>query len=101
MTIMRFFILSVSSTLGRLDIADAQLARRMGVSASQAELEQRLRTVTEALVQKQSQLEAAVAEKSALGLQLETERRRPREEPRRDHAVVVDDDGTYEMRLVR
>lgn len=65
-----------------MDALQAQLARRPGTAPGVAELEQRLRTVTDALVQKQAQLEAAAAEKNSLALQLETERRRQREETR-------------------
>eukprot|EP00048_Salpingoeca_helianthica_P016553 m.232945 g.232945 ORF g.232945 m.232945 type:complete len:636 (+) comp18921_c0_seq1:98-2005(+) len=65
-----------------MDALQAQLARRPGVQPGVTELEQRLRTVTDALVQKQAQLEAAAAEKNSLALQLETERRRQREETR-------------------
>ena len=48
-----------------------QLSVKTTSSSSQVELENRLHTLTESLIQKQTMLEALSTEKNSLGLQLE------------------------------
>ncbi|KJE92018.1 hypothetical protein CAOG_009625 [Capsaspora owczarzaki ATCC 30864] len=60
----------------------AQLSTRTNNSVNQVDLENRLRTLTENLIRKQTEIETLMSEKNSLHLQLETERNKRAKEVR-------------------
>eukprot|EP01114_Cavostelium_apophysatum_P013959 TRINITY_DN3491_c0_g1_i3.p1 TRINITY_DN3491_c0_g1~~TRINITY_DN3491_c0_g1_i3.p1 ORF type:complete len:777 (-),score=222.94 TRINITY_DN3491_c0_g1_i3:38-2368(-) len=96
---------SVSSSLKSKEDEITKLKRQIAAksinSSSQEELENRLQTITEHLIQKQTALETALSEKAYLQLQLENtiqannERKNSMDEDEKNHSILIDDNSGF------
>lgn len=90
----------VEAVRGELERANLTAKRRLELNASQSESEERLKKLTEALLQKQMALDKANSDRTSLELQVESLKRNERERVYEQQQQVlreVTDDGAHEM----